>query len=290
MIAVAGVTGHTGQAAAEALLQLGRPVRVVVRDAAKGEPWKARGAEVAVASLDDADALTRALSSVDAAYLLVPPAYAAQDPLAAQQVVVNALTLAVGRSQLRHVVLLSSIGAQHATGVGPIRTLHTAEQALASTGRSITALRAAYFVENWSGVLGAVAGQGILPSFLPLDQPIEMAATADIGGVAAELLTGATTAGFRAVEMGGPAPMSPRQLAVGLGGLLGRHIEPLLVPLDQVVATFTGFGFSESAASLIREMYEGLALGRVAYEDPAAPHVRGTLTPLDVLGPSLGRA
>jgi uncharacterized protein YbjT (DUF2867 family) len=290
MIAVAGVTGHTGQAAAEALFQLGRPIRVVVRDVSKGEPWKARGAEVAIASLDDADALTGALTGVDAAYLLVPPAYASPDPLAAQRVVVDALAKAVGRSELRHVVLLSSIGAQHATGVGPIQTLHTAEQALASTGRSVTALRAAYFVENWTGVLSAVAAQGILPSFLPLDQPMEMAATADFGGVAAELLTGAVPAGFRAVEMGGHALVSPRQLAASFGQLLGRQIEPILVPLDQVVTTFSGLGFSQSAASLMREMYEGLASGRVGFEDPAAPHVRGTLTPLDVLGPSLARA
>ena len=120
MIAVAGATGHTGKAVADALLQLGRPVRVIVRDAVKGESWKARGAEVAVASLDDADALSRALAGVDSAYLLIPPAYAATDALAAQRVVVNALAEAVGRSQLRHVVLLSSIGGQHATGVGPI--------------------------------------------------------------------------------------------------------------------------------------------------------------------------
>ncbi len=79
MIAVTGATGHTGKAVTDALLQLGRPVRVIVRDPAKGESWKARGAEVAVASLDDVEALTRALSGADAAYLLVPPASGAPD-------------------------------------------------------------------------------------------------------------------------------------------------------------------------------------------------------------------
>ena len=156
MIAVAGATGHTGKAVADGLLQLGHRVRVIVRTADKGEPWKARGAEVAVASLDDADALTRALTGANAAYLLVPPAPSAPDVLAAQRVVVNALADSVCRSQLGHVVLLSSIGAQHATGVGPIRTLHDAEQALRATGRATTALRAPYFIENWAAVLGAV--------------------------------------------------------------------------------------------------------------------------------------
>ena len=90
--------------------------------------------------------------------------------------------------------------------------------------------------------------------------------------------------------MGGHAPLSPRDLAESLRQILGRHIEPILVPLDQVVPTFTGLGFSASAATLMREMFEGLSSGRVGYQDPAAPHVRGTLTPVDVLGPTLARA
>jgi NAD(P)H dehydrogenase (quinone) len=54
MFAVAGVTGHTGSAAAEYLLEHGRPVRVIVRQRKQGEPWAAKSAEVAVASLDEA--------------------------------------------------------------------------------------------------------------------------------------------------------------------------------------------------------------------------------------------
>src|SRR5262245_15999011 len=73
MYVIAGVTGNTGSVAALTLLAAKQPVRVIVRDAAKGEPWKARGAEVAVASLDDRAALTRALTGATGAYLLLPP-------------------------------------------------------------------------------------------------------------------------------------------------------------------------------------------------------------------------
>ena len=47
MYAIAGVTGHVGSVAADTLLSQGKAVRVIVRDAAKGAPWKAKGAEVA---------------------------------------------------------------------------------------------------------------------------------------------------------------------------------------------------------------------------------------------------
>ena len=50
MFAVAGVNGHTGKVVAETLLAQSVPVRVIVRDAKKGEAWKAKGAEVAIAS------------------------------------------------------------------------------------------------------------------------------------------------------------------------------------------------------------------------------------------------
>ena len=44
MYVVAGVSGHTGKVAAETLLAQGKSVRVLVRDPAKGEPWRARRA------------------------------------------------------------------------------------------------------------------------------------------------------------------------------------------------------------------------------------------------------
>ena len=40
MFVVAGVTGHTGRAAAERLLELAKPVRVIVRRAEQGDEWR----------------------------------------------------------------------------------------------------------------------------------------------------------------------------------------------------------------------------------------------------------
>src|SRR5262245_24584326 len=120
MYAVAGVTGHTGRAAAEALLRQGATVRAIVRDQANGAERQARGADVAIAALADPAALTKALTGVRAAYLLVPPPYSKPDPLDAQRQLASSIADAIVASGIAHVVLLSSIGAQHAKGVGPI--------------------------------------------------------------------------------------------------------------------------------------------------------------------------
>src|SRR5579863_7705323 len=75
MFVISGVSGHTGAVAANTLLAAGKKVRVIVRDAQKGEAWRARGADVAVASLDDAGALATAIAGADGFYALVPPNY-----------------------------------------------------------------------------------------------------------------------------------------------------------------------------------------------------------------------
>src|SRR6267154_4546025 len=93
--AIAGVSGHTGQVAAEALLARGKSVRAIVRDAAKGAVWKQRGAEVAIADLTDAKALAAALRGIEGVYLLNPPNMAAPDFRAFQDQVSEAAATAI---------------------------------------------------------------------------------------------------------------------------------------------------------------------------------------------------
>ena len=53
MFVVVGATGNTGSAVVETLLNRKQPVRIVVRSPEKAVSWSAKGAEVAVASLED---------------------------------------------------------------------------------------------------------------------------------------------------------------------------------------------------------------------------------------------
>src|SRR5687767_10842971 len=106
MYAVAGVSGNTGSVVANELLSRGEKVRVLVRDAAKGAEWQKKGAEVAVARLEDAASLAAALKGVDGVYLLIPPAPGAADVLADRQKLIEAMAQAVQQSGVPHVVLL----------------------------------------------------------------------------------------------------------------------------------------------------------------------------------------
>src|SRR5262245_6663787 len=130
MYVIAGVSGHTGSVAANELLSKGKPIKVIVRDAKKGEAWSKRGAEVAVGELQDRAFLTTALKGATGFFTLLPPNYQASDFFAFQQETADAIAGAVKDSGVPHVVFLSSLGADLESGTGPIKGLHYAENAL----------------------------------------------------------------------------------------------------------------------------------------------------------------
>ena len=281
MYVVAGVTGHTGKAAAETLLNHKQKLRVLVRDAQKGEPWKARGAEVAVGSLSDAGSLAQALSGAQGAYLLIPSPLVTEDLPAAQHAMVEAISQAVRRSDLPHLVLLSSLGAELAEGTGPVRGLHHAEVTLTRATKNATFLRPGYFFENFGAVLPATR-DGVLPTFLAPGRPIPMAATADIGRIAAECLL-EPPIGTRVVEIAHAPDHTPEDIASAVSEIAGRAITLQAWPLDAVVPTFTGMGISKGTAELYREMLSALNSGRMRHQGPPAIRRFCQLGPVDVM-------
>lgn len=289
MFVVAGVTGNTGSVVAESLLAAGKKIRVLVRDPKKAESLRARGADVfTLASLDDAAALTKALTGAEGAYLLSPPDLGAKDFIAERKKTVDAIAEAVDASGVGHVVFLSSIGAQHASGVGPIATVHYAEKKLAQTKAKLTFVRAAVFLENFASVAAATKA-GKLPSFVPADLVVPTVTTRDIGLTAAKaLLEGPPAAKVDIIELAGAKDLSARDVAKLFAAKVGRDVAVEEAPLAAVVPVLTSFGISENIAGLFREMYEGVINGKVAWEGGNARHIRGATDAAAVIGGFLG--
>ena len=223
MFVVLGATGHTGSVVAETLLARKQAVRVVVRAADKGAAWKAKGADVAVASLEDVPAMTKALTGATGLYLLVPPNYGAAAWLKEQRQRMDQAAEAVKASGVSHVVFLSSVGGQLAGGTGPIQAVHYGEQQLGSVAKHLTVLRPCYFMDNWAPGIGMAKGQGLLPTFIAPAAKVPMISTLDIGRTGAErLLAGGS--GKRIVELAGPEEYSPNDVALAVGQLLGKPV------------------------------------------------------------------
>jgi uncharacterized protein YbjT (DUF2867 family) len=274
MFVVTGVSGNTGKVVADTLLAQKQPVRVVVRSEEKGASWKARGAEVAVAELDDVAACTRAFKGAKGVYLLLPPVMGSTDVRKDNARRMAGLVKAVEAADVPHVVFLSSVGAQHKDGTGPITSLHDGEVALRASKVPATFVRAAYFMDNWGASLYGVPN-GQLPTFLTADRVMPMVAPEDIGKTAAKALVEGGT-GKSVIELSGPRDLSPRDVAAALGRVVGKAIVVAQGPEEAMVPALTHAGLSPHWAALFQELTHGCNTGHIAWEGGAARAVRGT--------------
>src|SRR5258705_11460101 len=114
MYAITGITGRVGGGVARSLLSVCEPVRAVVRDADKGRVWSNLGCEVALAEMEDAEALTRAFTDVTAVFILPPPVFDPQPGFPEAKAVIRPVRQALDATLPVKVVCLSTIRAQAA--------------------------------------------------------------------------------------------------------------------------------------------------------------------------------
>ncbi len=276
MYVVAGVTGKVGSAAAAALLERGKKLRVLVRDEARGRRWAERGAEVAVGSLDDWEFLTGALRGASGALLMVPsPDHIdLKDVCRCQMAMVDALAAGIAAARVKNVVFISSIGGQLPDGNGPARSHHYAESRIAESGAVTTFVRAAYFMENWLFSLQPVLQNGLLPSYLDESRAIPMVSAVDVGETAVDALLDPPRA-TRVIELSGPREYRPSDVALELGRVLGRPVQLVTVPPSGAAGALAAAGYQPQVAGLFAELYAGLNSGRIGWQGGAAHALRG---------------
>ena len=267
MFVLLGATGKTGGCAARVLLDRGRAVRVVVRNPEKGASWAARGADVAVADVDDAPSLARALQGAEGAYIIVPRNFAVDDVLESRERCIDTLARAVEDSGIEHVVFMSSVGAHRPSGTGLIRSLYYAEQRLADIKADITFVRGSYFLENWEPDLLALRTGNVFNTFLRADHKIPQVAVQDLGEMIADFLTHRQS-GHHAVECSGPSDWSPEEIARAMGDVAGKTVDVKQWPASAAGEALVQYGVPRPVAMLIQEMYEGLDSEHVALESP----------------------
>jgi len=228
MFAISGITGQVGGVVARQLLAQKKAVRAVLRDAAKGAPWAAQGCQLALATMTDAAALERAFSGAEGVFILLPPTFDPSAGYPEARASIAAIKSALLAARPGKVVCLSTIGAR-ASQPNLLNQLGLLEEALSDVPMPVAFLRAGWFMENavWDV---APARDGVIPSYLqPLDKPVPMVATADVGRVAAELLL-EEWRGVRIVELEGPQRVTPQEIAACFAKLLERDVQVEAVP------------------------------------------------------------
>jgi uncharacterized protein YbjT (DUF2867 family) len=267
VFAVLGVTGNTGSAVANAMLAGGHAVRVIVREAAKGAAWKAKGATVAVADIENRAALATALRGTAGVYLMLPPPGFTASGIAEDRATkIAAMAGAVADAKPAHVLALSSAGAQHPAGTGRIADLHALETALAKTGVPTTFLRAGNFMENWASQIPGALATGNLPYASHASYKFPQVAAEDVGKTAARLLVdGDAPRGTKVVQIAGPRDESAEDVAQILSRLSGKPVHVLEVAPAAVAKALTGMGASREFADGMSGIMEGLRAGLIVW-------------------------
>ena len=165
-----------------------------------------------------------------------------------------------------------TIGAQ-ATHPNLLNQLGLAERALGALPTPICFLRAAWFMENSMWDVAPARDTGVVPSFLqPLDKPVPMVATTDIGQLAAALLQ-ETWTGRRVVELEGPRRITPNEIASMFAKILGRPVRMEAVPRDTWEGLFAAQGMKNPTPRA--QMLDGFNEGWIGFENGEQGSVKG---------------
>jgi uncharacterized protein YbjT (DUF2867 family) len=264
MYTILGATGNIGSVIAKTLLEYGEKVRAVGRSTARLQPLVQKGAEPFIADVNDTEALTRALTGVRAAFLMIPPNLSSLDYRADQERISSSIAAAVKNSGLHYAVHLSSYGAQATGGSGPILGLHFSEIKLNAIQLNVLHLRPAYFFENHMTGINMIQMMGIFGGPLRTDLKIPMIATRDVGAYAADRLLKLDFNGKQAQELLGERDLNMNEVAVIIGKALGKH-DLLYVQFadDQVLEVMVREGIPAKTAALFIEMFQGFNNGIV---------------------------
>jgi uncharacterized protein YbjT (DUF2867 family) len=273
MITVMGASGNTGRRIAEILLQGGEKVRALGRSADKLAPLATAGAEVLTGDARDVAILTRAFRGADAVYTLLPPDPQSSDHRAHQDREGESIVKAIRDSGVRHVVFLSSLGADLPAGTGPIAGLHAQEERLRRLeGTDVLILRPGPFFENFYATLGLIKHRGTNGGAIVPDLPIPMIATRDIAAVAAHALKARDNRGMVVRELLGERDLTYIEATRILGARIGQ---PGLAYVQFAYADFAGalvqMGFSQNVADQYVEMTRAFNDGLVRSREGRRP-------------------
>jgi|SRR5471032_234556 uncharacterized protein YbjT (DUF2867 family) len=280
MFLVMGITGRVGGATAQHLLAQGEKVRAMVRDREKAANWAHQGVELVDGDWNDAAAVERALQGVEGAFVMLPAVWAPSPDFKEAKSVIANYVEALTKAAPPRVVVLSSMGADRASGLGMITALSLLEQGFRHLTLPIACVRAGGFFENFLYGLHVAQG-GTLPVYYnPTSRKSTMVATGDIGAEVATLLTGPAWSGHRVVELG--SMVSADEVAAQLGEVMQRDVKAFAIPRVGWPAAFEQFGIPKGQTGPAEAVFEAVNAGWMDLGVEGTEHVAGTTSPRDV--------
>jgi uncharacterized protein YbjT (DUF2867 family) len=272
-------SGNIGKVVVDRLLQQNEEVILISRNPSKVEDFIKRGAQLVEGSIEDPQVIDRALKGAQGLFWLTP-FVARSDYMEWAPHIAQIAANAVKKNGVERVVIISSAGAQHESGVGPIGVLPAIEESFKESAPNVTSLRAGSFMENFLNNVNMIVKTGTIFGPHPANKKIPMVATHDIGEKAAECLKNTHVGGFRVIGVHGPEDLDHMSAVKIIGEGIGRPVQYVEVSVEQAKQGMLQAGMPEVMVNLLGEMYTGFREGRM---DRAEPRTVETTTRTSLL-------
>ena len=223
-ILVTGATGKTGSIVATEMLNAGYPVRALVHRNDQRSAWlAARGAEIAVGDLTDAERIADALHGVHRAYFCPP-----FDPYMVQGAL--AFAVAARESRLEHIVGLTQWLSSPSHPAPMTRQLWLADRLFSMLPEiAHTIVRPGFFADAYLSTIASAANLGIFP-WIYGDSRNAPPSNEDIARVAATALMDPARHAGKVYRPTGPRLLDAQDMASAIGRAVGRPARVVPAP------------------------------------------------------------
>lgn len=256
-IIISGSLGNIGKPLTAQLVKSGHDVTVISSTADRKDAIENLGAKAAIGSVSDADFLSKTFTGADALFAMTPPNMGGVNIIKNTTDAGAAFAKAIQETQIKRVVMLSSIGADFPTGNGPIAGLYNIEKIYEKLDTSITFLRAGYFYLNFFNDIPMIKGAGIMGANFPASNRIPLVHPEDIAAAAAEELQ--KTQEGKNIRYIISDVKTPSEIVKAFGSSIDKPELPWIEFTDeQYFGGMTQAGVPEEMAGLYTEMGTGL--------------------------------
>jgi uncharacterized protein YbjT (DUF2867 family) len=275
-ILVTGATGRTGAVVVSELLKAGYPVRAMVRrDDARAGALRARGVDVAVADITDAERVTAAMRGIQRAYWLPP-----YDP--AMLTGATVFATAAREARLESIVSLSQWLASPAHPAFLTRQHWLADRIFAMLPQvGLTIVNPGFFADSpYLETVGMTAHLGVMPWMFG-DSRTAPPSVDDIGRVASAALMHPERHAGRTYRPTGPALLSGEDMASALSRVFSRTVRVVPTALWLFLKVAYRAGYSMALLSCMEHYLEEHRRGAFAIGAPNDDVARVTGRPAE---------
>jgi NAD(P)H dehydrogenase (quinone) len=252
MILVTGAGGKTGKAVIKALVARGAPVRALIRNLAHEPALRTIGAgEIVAGSMDDAQALSRAVRGVDAIYHICPNV--SPHEIAFARALIAAATDAEVSRLVYHSVLHPQIEAMPHHW-NKLRV----EEMLFACALDITVLQPTAYMQNSLAEWDRMKRDGTYRVPYPVETQLSLVDLDDVAEAAAMVLanTGHSAATY---ELVGTPPLSQIEIAETFGRALKKPVRAEAESIESWDNRARNAGMDEHARETLTRMFRAYA-------------------------------